>query len=107
SRTAAEGLVAFKAGDKAAVLVEINSETDFVARNEEFQNFVRNVADVALTKADTVEQLADAPMNGKKVSENLTDLIAKIGENMTIRRMAKLSVADGAVIGYVHNSVAP
>lgn len=107
SRTAAEGLVAFKSGDKAAVLVEINSETDFVARNEEFQNFVRGVADVALTKADTVEQLAEAPMNGKKVSENLTDLIAKIGENMTIRRMAKLSVANGAVIGYVHNSVAP
>lgn len=107
SRTAAEGLVAFKSGDNAGVLVEINSETDFVARNEEFQNFVRSVSDVALAKASTLEQLVDADLNGKKVSENLTDLIAKIGENMTIRRMAKHTVSNGTVVGYVHNSVAP
>lgn len=107
SRTAAEGLVAFKSADKSGVLVEINSETDFVARNEEFQNFVRNVTDVALTKAKSLEELTAAPLNGKPVSENLTDLIAKIGENMTIRRMAKQTVSDGAVIGYVHNAVAP
>ncbi len=107
SRTAAEGLVAFKSEGKTGVLVEINSETDFVARNEEFQNFVRSVADTALAKASSLEELTAASLNGKPVSENLTDLIAKIGENMTIRRMAKLTVSDGTVIGYVHNAVAP
>jgi elongation factor Ts len=107
SRTAAEGLVVLKTADNTGVLVEINSETDFVARNEEFQNFVRGVADVTLAKANKVEELTAADMNGKPVSENLTDLIAKIGENMTIRRMAKLSVSKGAVVGYIHNAVAP
>lgn len=104
-RVAAEGLVAISvAGTKAAV-VELNSETDFVARNTEFQGFVAEVAKVAATQT-TVEGLAAANLNGKSVAENLTDLIAKIGENMTLRRMAALSVSQGAVIGYVHGALA-
>lgn len=107
SRTAAEGLVVLNTGDKAGVLVEVNSETDFVARNEGFQAFVRQVADAALNKASTLEELVAADLNGKPISENLTDLIAKIGENMTIRRMSKLAVSNGAVVGYIHNAVNP
>ena len=107
SRTAAEGLVALATADKAGVVVEVNSETDFVARNEEFQAFVRDVADTALAKAATIDELQSADLKGKSVADTLTDKIAKIGENMTIRRMAKLSVSDGVVVGYVHNAVAP
>jgi elongation factor Ts len=107
SRTAAEGLVAIATNGKAGAVVEINSETDFVARNEEFQNFVRKVTDKALAEASDLEALKSTAMEGKPVSENLTDLIAKIGENMNIRRMEKLSVNDGVVVGYMHNAVAP
>lgn len=106
SRTAAEGLVAIQTAGTSAVVVEVNSETDFVARNEEFQNFVKDVAAKAATVADR-DALLSADLNGKSVSENLTDKIAKIGEHMTIRRMEKLSVNDGVVVGYVHNAVAP
>ncbi len=106
SRTAAEGLVAIATSGTTGVVVEVNSETDFVARNEEFQNFVRSVADKAADVAD-LEALMSAQMDGKPVSENLTDKIAKIGENMNIRRMQKLSVNDGVVVGYMHNAVAP
>lgn len=106
SRTAAEGLVAIQTNGTSAVVVEVNSETDFVARNEEFQSFVRDVAATAAKSAD-LNALLSADLNGKPVSENLTDKIAKIGEHMTIRRMEKQSVSDGAVVGYVHNSVAP
>ncbi len=88
-------------------VVEVNSETDFVARNEEFQTFVKAVSDKALKEVGDLDALLAANMNGKPVSDNLTDLIAKIGENMTIRRMTKLSVSDGIVSGYVHNAVAP
>lgn len=107
SRTAAEGLVVISTNGKTGTVVEVNSETDFVARNEEFQNFVRNVGDKAATEAKDLAGLLTTQLNGKPVSENLTDLIAKIGENMNIRRMEKLSVNDGVVVGYVHNSVAP
>ncbi len=108
SRTAAEGLVALAFADGKAAVVEVNSETDFVARNDQFQNFVRTAATVALEKADTVEQLANAPFpGGKTVQDSLTDLIATIGENMTLRRMGKLSVGKGVVAGYVHNALAP
>lgn len=104
-RTAAEGLVAIITEGTTGAAVEINAETDFVARNEEFQGFVRKVADKATT-VDTVEALADADLGGKKVSETLTDLIATIGENMSLRRMTKLSVNEGAVVGYVHSALA-
>ena len=107
SRTAAEGLVAIATNGKTGVVVEINSETDFVARNEEFQGFVRAVTDKALTEAKDLDGLMSAQLDGKAVSENLTDKIAKIGENMNIRRMDKLSVNDGVVVGYMHNAVAP
>ncbi len=107
SRTAAEGLVAIATNGKTGTVVEINSETDFVARNEEFQTFVRNVTDKASAEASNLDSLLNAKMDGKAISENLTDLIAKIGENMTIRRMQKLSVNDGVVVGYMHNAVAP
>ena len=106
SRTAAEGLVAIQTSGKTGVVVEVNSETDFVARNEEFQTFVRDVTAKAATVADR-DALLSADLNGKPVSENLTDKIAKIGEHMAIRRMEKLSVNDGVVVGYVHNAVAP
>ncbi len=106
-RTAAEGLVAVvTAGTKGAV-VELNSETDFVSRNEEFQSFVKKVADIAIN-VPSVEELAVADFeDGKSVQEALTDLIAKIGENMSLRRSAQLSVENGAVVPYVHSALAP
>ena len=104
-RTAAEGLVAISTDGTTGAVVEINAETDFVSRNEEFQTFVTKVADVAKT-VDTVEALADADVDGKPVSENLTNLIATIGENMALRRMTKLSVSQGAVVGYIHSALA-
>lgn len=107
SRTAAEGLVAIATNGKTGAVVEVNSETDFVARNEEFQSFVRAVADKALAEAKDLDGLLSAQLDGKAISENLTDKIAKIGENMNIRRMEKLSVNDGVVVGYMHNAVAP
>lgn len=106
SRTAAEGLVSIATSGKSAVVVEVNSETDFVARNEEFQTFVRAVTETA-AKVDNIDALLSADLGGKPVSENLTDKIAKIGEHMAIRRMAKVSVNDGVVVGYMHNAVAP
>ncbi len=106
SRTAAEGLVAIQMSGKTGVVVEVNSETDFVARNEEFQTFVKAVTEKAANVND-LDGLLKADLNGKPVSENLTDKIAKIGEHMAIRRMAKLSVNDGVVVGYMHNAVAP
>ncbi|WP_010141361.1 translation elongation factor Ts [Oceanicola sp. S124] len=100
-RTAAEGLVAVEVSGGVGVAVEVNAETDFVAKNAEFQEMVAGIAKVA-TGVDSVEALADADMGGKKVSEVLTDKIAKIGENMTLRRMAK--VEGEVVASYVHNA---
>lgn len=105
SRTAAEGLVAIVSNGTTGAVVEINSETDFVARNEEFQKFVRNVADKALDVADK-DALLNADYDGKTVADTLTNLVATIGEKMDVRRMEKLSVTDGVVAGYVHNAVA-
>lgn len=108
-RVAAEGLVGIAAAGTTGVAVEINAETDFVARNDKFQDFVATTAKVALDKAATVEELAaaDYPGAGKSVSEQLTALIATIGENMNLRRMAKLSVPQGVVASYVHSAIAP
>lgn len=105
SRTAADGLVAFSISGTKGAVVEVNAETDFVARNEEFQSFVRKVTDTALNSADTLDTLKSANLGGKSVADTLTELIAKIGENMTIRRMEKLSVSQGVIAGYMHNAI--
>lgn len=107
-RTAAEGLVAIAASGNAGAVVEVNSETDFVARNDQFQAFARRSAEIALSGAATDADLAKAPYaNGKNVQENLTEMIATIGENMTLRRVARLSVSKGVVAPYVHNAIGP
>ena len=106
SRTAAEGLVVIATEDTKGAVVEVNSETDFVARNDKFQDFVRTVGQKALEQ-DNRDSLLMADMDGKTVNDTLTDLIATIGENMSVRRMERLEVSNGAVVGYVHNAVAP
>lgn len=103
-RTAAEGLVAVSVDGGRGVAVEVNSETDFVGKNAEFQEMVGGIATVAMGASD-VEALAAADMGGKPVSEILTDKIATIGENMSLRRMA--AVDAPAVVSYVHNAAAP
>ena len=105
-RVAAEGLVAVATEGTSGVLVEVNSETDFVARNDGFQAAVANIATAGLGVENT-EQLRDAQVEGKSVTDYLTGLVAKIGENMTFRRMSKLSVTSGVVEGYIHNAAAP
>ena len=105
-RVAAEGLVAVATQGTTGVLVEVNSETDFVSRNEGFQTAVAQIASTALT-VDNTEALRDAQIDGKTVTTFLTDLVAKIGENMSLRRMEKFSVSSGVVEGYIHNSAAP
>lgn len=106
-RVAAEGLVAAVVDGKEAALVELNAETDFVARNEEFQAFLKSVAPLAV-KVKDIEGLKAANLkDGRTVEEALTQLIAKIGENMTLRRMERLSVDEGVIASYVHNAIAP
>lgn len=102
-RVAAEGLVAVAVKDGKGIAVEVNSETDFVAKNVDFQNMVRSIAEAALD-VDSVEALNDVPVGGKPVSEVLTDAIARIGENMSLRRM--VSVSGDQVVSYVHNAAA-
>lgn len=107
-RVAAEGLIGVAAGGAAGAMVEVNSETDFVARNDAFQEFVRNVTKSALSTGDDVAALAAAAYpTGGTAAEALTALVAKIGENMTLRRAVVLKVSAGAVATYVHSSVAP
>ena len=101
-RTAAEGLVAVAVSNGKGVAVEVNSETDFVGKNADFQVMVAKIATVALG-ADTVEALASTAVEGKPVSELITDAIATIGENMSLRRMS--SVSGDLVVSYVHNAV--
>jgi elongation factor Ts len=102
-RTAAEGLVAVKVAGGRGVAVEVNSETDFVAKNAEFQEMVAGVAEAAMGVADT-EALAAADMGGKTVAETITAKVATIGENMSLRRMA--AVEGETVVAYVHNAAA-
>ena len=104
-RTAAEGLAVVATQGGVGVAVEVNSETDFVARNAEFQAMVADIAQVALGVTGDVDALNAAPMAGKTVGEIVTDKVATIGENMTVRRFARLE-AD-MVAAYVHNAVAP
>jgi elongation factor Ts len=106
-RTAAEGLIGVESPGHSAAMLEVNSETDFVARNDSFQAFVREATKVALMVAPTVEALEAAHMPGASMTlkDKLQELVATIGENMTIRRVAKLQVTQGVVATYVHNQV--
>ena len=106
-RVAAEGLVAVASEGTTSALVEVNSETDFVARNDGFQAAVAEVAAMALSANSDDELAAAQTASGDSVTEFFKKLVGKIGENMSFRRMAKLSVTEGVVAGYVHNSVAP
>jgi len=107
-RTAAEGLVGVAVEGNRGAVVEVNSETDFVAKNEIFQDFVRNVAKLALEHGTDIEALgATVYPGGGTVQDKLTDNIAKIGENQSLRRAAVVEVGEGAVVSYVHNQVAP
>ena len=108
-RVAAEGLVGIAAQGTTGVVVEVNAETDFVARNEQFQGFVASVAQTALASGDDVEAIKKASLAdvGKSVEEQLTTLIATIGENMNLRRAKRLSVSAGVVASYIHSAVVP
>lgn len=105
-RIAAEGLIGMVQAGNKAVVVEVNSETDFVAKNEGFQEIVRNIAAAAIETDGSVEAVAAATISGgdKSVADALTDAIATIGENMNLRRSAKMEVGKGVVAGYMHNS---
>jgi elongation factor Ts len=108
-RVAAEGLIGVATRPLAGALVEVNSETDFVARNEAFQAFVRTVADLAVNGDGELETLTRSPYpgTGRSVEEQLTHLIATIGENLVLRRSTRLAVAEGGVYSYMHNSLGP
>jgi elongation factor Ts len=109
SRVAAEGLVGLFADGKQAAMIELNSETDFVARNEQFQSLVMGVAKTALGTDGSVDAVQAAQLDGsdKTVEASIKDAVATIGENMNLRRVAKLSVNEGVVASYVHSAVAP
>jgi len=108
-RVASEGLVAIAAEGRTGAIVEVNSETDFVARNEQFQAFARNVAEVVREAGDEIDAVNAAayPGAGHSVAEELTNLIATIGENMSLRRAAVLAVSEGVVASYMHAASAP
>ena len=106
SRIAAEGLVAVALADNAGAVVEVNSETDFVARNDNFQDAVAETAQLALSVNNSEELANAATASGDSVTEFYKKLVGKIGENMNFRRMEKLTVSEGVVAGYIHNSVA-
>jgi elongation factor Ts len=108
-RVAAEGLIGVASAPNKAAMVEVNAETDFVARNEAFQGFVETVAKLALEVGEDIEALkaAQYPGSGRTVADELTHLIATIGENMTIRRARVISVGKGAVATYVHSALRP
>ncbi|HET9148216.1 MAG TPA: translation elongation factor Ts, partial [Acetobacteraceae bacterium] len=108
-RTAAEGLVGIAHAPGRAAMVEVNAETDFVARNDAFQNFVEAAARLALDTGEDVEALkaASFPGTGRTVAEELTHLVATVGENMTIRRVAVVSAPGGVVASYVHGALRP
>jgi elongation factor Ts len=106
-RVAAEGLVSLKTAGNVGAVVEVNSETDFVARNADFQKMVATINEIALEKGANVEDLAAAPFPGENhsVAEEVTEAVATIGENMTLRRSARVAVENGVVGSYVHNAV--
>jgi elongation factor Ts len=105
-RIAAEGLIGVALAAKKAIVVEVNSETDFVARNDLFQGLVKMIADVALDVGVDVDKILAGPVGDRTVADAINETIAKVGENMTLRRAAGLSVGKGLMSSYVHNSVA-
>jgi elongation factor Ts len=105
-RVAAEGLIGVAVTANKGVLVEVNSETDFVARNDLFQGLVKMIADAALASGADVDKILAAPVGSHTMANAISETIAKVGENMTLRRAAELSVGQGVVATYVHNSVA-
>ena len=108
-RTAAEGLIGLALDGKTGALVEVNAETDFVSRNEQFQGIVRDAAKLALQAGGDVEKLKGLTVaaSGRTVADELTNGIAVIGENMSLRRTAVVSVEDGVVAGYMHDQLSP
>lgn len=106
-RVAADGLIAVATEGTKGAVIEVNAETDFVARNEQFQAFVLKVAKIALDAKDTADLLAKPYEGGKSVQDTLTELIATIGENMTLRRVGTQSVSKGVIVSYVHSALAP
>jgi elongation factor Ts len=104
-RIAAEGLIGVVVEDSKGVVVEVNSETDFVARNDLFQGLVKMIANVALTVGTDLEKIKASKIGDMTLAEGIADTIAKIGENMSLRRASSLSVASGVIGSYVHNSV--
>ncbi len=108
-RVAAEGLVGVASAPRRAAMVEVNAETDFVARNETFQGFVESAARIALEVGEDLDAIKAAPMpgSGRTVAEELTQLVATIGENITLRRARVLSVGRGTVATYVHSALRP
>ncbi|HUO02388.1 MAG TPA: translation elongation factor Ts [Rhizomicrobium sp.] len=106
-RAAAEGLVGVAVDGGTGALVEVNAETDFVARNEEFKSFVKSAANLALKEGGDLEKLLAARHGNSNVQQTLTELVAKIGENMSVRRTVALSVNPGVVAAYVHNAASP
>src|SRR6201994_2622575 len=107
SRTAADGLVGVAVDANTGVLLEVNAETDFVAKNDEFKTFVKDASKLALKEGGDLEKLLAANMGDASVQQTLTNLVAKIGENMSVRRVAVLSVNSGVVAAYVHNAASP
>jgi elongation factor Ts len=103
-RVAAEGLVGVAIAANKGILVEVNSETDFVARNDLFQGLVKMIADAALGAGADVDKILAAPVGSATVADAIAETIAKVGENMTLRRAAELKVGNGVVASYVHNS---
>ncbi|NLI26367.1 MAG: elongation factor Ts [Acetobacter sp.] len=107
-RVTAEGLVAVASGPRSAAMVEVNAETDFVARNEAFQKFAEEVAEVALKVGEDLEKIRAAVVSsGRTVADEITHLIATIGENMSIRRVRVLEVPSGVVATYIHGALKP
>jgi elongation factor Ts len=106
-RAAAEGLVGVAVSGNAGALVEVNAETDFVARNEEFKAFVKSASNIALKEGGDLSKLLVASHGASTVEQTLTELVAKIGENMAVRRCVAISVNPGVVAAYVHNAASP
>jgi elongation factor Ts len=104
-RVAADGLIGVARQDGKGVVVEVNSETDFVARNDLFQGLVKMIADVALSAGTDVEAIKAAKAGSITIAEAIADTVAKVGENMSLRRAAGLNVGKGAVASYIHNTV--
>jgi elongation factor Ts len=104
-RIAAEGLIGVAVTANKGVLVEVNSETDFVARNDLFQSLVKMIANAALSSGAAVEKILAAPVGSRTIADAITETVAKVGEHMTLRRAAALSVGKGVVASYVHNAV--